>query len=154
MTTDKPTAKVLFQITESDGSEEAETLWAYDLGGDRYRLDNVPFHAYSVSLADIVLAPFDPEEKFPTFREVLQKSGNRTLRIILGEPQAPGNAAEAILEGLKELGCEYELAGVRYYAVNVPRATALDAVTDFLSENEVDWEYGDPTYEELYPDAM
>lgn len=151
---DEPTAKVLFRITDDDGSEEVETLWAYDLGEHRYRLDNCPFYTYGVSLGDIVFAPFDPKERFPTFRKVLRKSGNGTLRIILAEPQAPGNGSEAILEGLKELGCEYELAGARYFAVNVPPATELSAVTDFLQANEVDWEYADPTYEELFPEAM
>ena len=154
MTSAEPKAKVLFRITEDDGSAEVETLWAFALGADRYRLDNCPFYAYGVSLGDVVFAPFDPVEKFPTFREVIEKSGNRTLRLIVAEPSPPEPGLPAILEGLKQLACECEVATARYVVVNVPPAVELDAVTDFLTDLEVDWEYADPTYEDLFPDAL
>jgi len=41
--TDHPTAKVVFRVANDDGSFEVETLWAYDLGDDRYKIDNLPF---------------------------------------------------------------------------------------------------------------
>ena len=82
------TAKVLFRVEEEDGSENVETLWAFDLGEDRYRLDNSPFYAYSVSPGDTVNAPVDPDEGRPTFSRVLEKSGNRTVRVIL-DPLIP-----------------------------------------------------------------
>lgn len=77
-----PTAKVLFRVAEVDGSANVEPLWAYDLGGDRFKLDNSPFYAYGVSTDDTVLAPYDDAEGFPTYRSVVSKSGNRTVRII------------------------------------------------------------------------
>ncbi|HET6160752.1 MAG TPA: DUF4265 domain-containing protein [Dongiaceae bacterium] len=79
-------AKVLFRVPNEDGSAEVETLWADDLGGDRYRLDNCPFYASGVSWNDVVYAPYDLDEEFPTFRSVLEKSGNRTIRVILDPP--------------------------------------------------------------------
>jgi hypothetical protein len=45
----QPTAKVLFRVPNNDGSAEVETLWAFDLGNDQYKLGNSPFYAYSVS---------------------------------------------------------------------------------------------------------
>lgn len=45
----QPNAKVLFRVANEDGSTEVETLWATGLGDDRYKLDNSPFYAYSVS---------------------------------------------------------------------------------------------------------
>jgi hypothetical protein len=78
-----PTAKVLFRVVDEDGSINVETLWAFDLGQDAYRLDNSPFYAYSVSVGDVVFAPVDPQDERPTFQRVLEKSGNRTVRVIL-----------------------------------------------------------------------
>jgi len=150
---DKPTAKVLFRIKGDEGSEDVETLWAFDLGRDRYRIDNCPFYAYGVSLADIVLAPFDPDEQFPTFRQVLHKSGNRTLRIILDEPAGPGNATEKILQEITQMGCGYEGATKRYFAINIPSSADLAAVTMFLHVYNIEWEHADPTYEDVFPDV-
>ncbi|MGB6486425.1 MAG: DUF4265 domain-containing protein [Steroidobacteraceae bacterium] len=75
-----PTKKVLFRVVGEERDDvNIETLWAFDLGDDRYRLDNAPFYAYSVSAGDVVHAPFDVFEQLPTFVSVLKKSGNRTV---------------------------------------------------------------------------
>jgi Domain of unknown function (DUF4265) len=101
-----PTAKVLFRVAEDDGSANVETLWGYDLGDDRYRLDNSPFYAYSVSVGDVVLAPVDPDEGRPTYQKVLEKSGNRTVRVILDPPLANGNSSDEVVQELLSLGCK------------------------------------------------
>jgi hypothetical protein len=145
-------AKVLFRIQEEDGSTRAETLWATDLGNDHYKLDNSPFHAYSVSWQDVVYAPFDEEQRFPTFRSVATKSGNRTLRLILDPPFAPGNPSDLMLQQLLALGCSYEGANKTYIAVNIPPEVDLQTIRDYLVEMDATWEYADPTYAELFPE--
>ena len=77
-----PDSKVLFRVPEDDGSAEVETLWATSLGNDEYKLDNSSFYAYSLSWGDIVYAPFNVDEGFPTFLRVVKKSGHRTIRIV------------------------------------------------------------------------
>src|SRR5438128_3554168 len=99
----QPTAKVLFRVPNEDGSAQVETLWATDLGNDQYKLDNSPFYAYSVSWQDVVFAPFDQDEEFPTFQRVISKSGNRTVRVILDPPVEPGNSSDLLLQGLVSL---------------------------------------------------
>jgi uncharacterized protein DUF4265 len=106
--TDGPTIKVLFRVVGEDGVVNVETLWAFDLGEDRYQLDNTPFYAYSVSAGDIVFAPIDPTEGRPTFASVLEKSGNRTVRVIFDEPVEAGTASDALLQGILAMGCEFE----------------------------------------------
>jgi hypothetical protein len=98
-----PTAKVVFRVAEEDGSANVETLWAFDLGENRYRLDNSPFYAYSVSVGDVVFAPVDPTDGRPTFKSVLEKSGNRTVRIILDPPLATGNSSDSVVQELLSL---------------------------------------------------
>ena len=102
-----PDAKVLFRVPSDDETDEAnvETLWAWNLGDDRYRLDNLPYFAYSVSTDDIVYAPFDENEGFPIFRKVLEKSGNRTIRIIFEESVEPESSSQVGLAELLDRGC-------------------------------------------------
>jgi hypothetical protein len=146
-----PTAKVLFRVPEDDGSYNVETLWAYDLGNDRYRLDNSPFYAYSVSVGDVVLAPVDPEEGRPTFQEVLEKSGNRTVRVILDPPLATGNISDDLVQELLSLGCHYEGANPGYLCIIIPPDSDLSLVCERLTERDIQWEHADPDYSELYP---
>ena len=146
-----PTKKVIFRVEGDEGQVNVETLWAFDLGNDRYRLDNTPFYAYSVSLGDVVRATTDENGGFPTFRAVLKKSGNRTVRVFFDDPVDPGSASERLLNELVDLGCEYEGANKRYVAITIPPRVQLAAVRDFLVENALTWEHADPSYTELYP---
>lgn len=145
-----PSAKVLFRVRNDDGSAEVETLWAFDLGGDRYRLDNLPFFAYGVSVADVVLAPYVEEEGFPTFQRVLEKSGNRTIRVILDPPLVPGNGSRVLLDRLVSLGVEYEGANPTYVVLNLPPVVDFEGVVKVLVDGQVHWEHADPTYDEVH----
>ena len=146
-----PTAKVLFRVPDEDGGATVETLWAIPLSGDLYRLDNSPFFAYGVSWQDIVLAPYDPQEQMPTFQSVIERSGNRTVRVIFDLPLAPGNASDQILQGLAEIGCSFERANSGYVSVNIPPGVNLDRVRSYLIANDAQWEHADPTYDSLFP---
>ena len=148
-----PTAKVLFRVEEKDGSANVETLWAFDLGEDRYRLDNSPFYAYSVSVGDVVYAPVDPDEGLPAYRRVLEKSGNRMVRVILDPPLAEGNSSDDLVKELLGLGCTYEGANPRYLCIVIPPGSDFAAVCSRLTSCEVQWEHADPRYDELYPGA-
>jgi hypothetical protein len=145
----QPSAKVA--LRGPDG--EVETLWAFDLGGGQYRLDNLPWYAYRVSLADVVEAAPDDLGQLHMLR-VVAKSGNRTLRLIFAgadlETDWPSEIRE-VMDWLVEHGCSYEGANRRYQAVNVPPEVDLGAITTFLTEAGVRWEYADPSYEDLHP---
>ncbi|MFN5028037.1 MAG: DUF4265 domain-containing protein [Burkholderiales bacterium] len=145
-----PSAKVLFRVPNEDGSTVVETLWAFDLGADQYRVDNLPFYAYGVSAADIVLAPFVAEEGFPTFQRVLEKSGNRTIRVIFEPPLAPGNQSRGLLDQLVAIGVEYEGANPTYVVLNIPPRVDFREVVTILLNAKAKWEYADPTYDEVH----
>lgn len=149
-----PDSKVLFRVPYDDGTEDAEVeaLWAWNLGDDRYKLDNYPYFAYSVSWRDIVYAPFDTDEGFPTFQKVLEKSGNKTIRLIFDEPYEDGNSTAATIRTLVALGCEYEGANSKFFCINIPAQSDFDAITEFLIKHSIQFEFSDPTYAELYPE--
>ena len=150
----EPNAKVLFRVPNEDGGADVETLWAYDLGSDKYKLDNLPYYAYGVSCDDVVLAPFDEDEQFPTFKKVISKSGNRTIRIIFDLPMESGNRSGDLIARLVAMGCDFEGANKKYIVVNIPPSVELNAVAEQLNLAEVTWEYADPTYEELFPNEI
>lgn len=150
---DEPTAKILFRVEyDDDDSADVETLWAYDLGDDNYKLDNLPYFAYGVSWHDIVYAPNDPDEERATFKHVVSKSGNSTIRIIFETPVEDGNESQALLDSLVEIGCDLERANKLLVVVNIPPTVELSAVAKKLVDAEVNWEYADPTYDELFQD--
>jgi hypothetical protein len=128
--------------------DEVETLWAFDLGQGRYKLDNTPWYAYGVSVGDVIEAEVEGDGGFPVLRRVLEKSGYRTVRITSG-----ADFTDDFLEQIKALGCSLEGATRRYVAINVPPAVALNVVADFLTARNIRWEHADPTWEELYGPA-
>jgi hypothetical protein len=146
-----PDSKVLFRITDEGGSADVETLWATSLGNDHYKLDNSPFYAYAVSWKDVVYAPFDKDEGFPTFQKIVSKSGNRTVRVIFEPPVDDGNTSDLALQGLVALGCTYEGAANRYMSINIPPEVEFETVRSYLIKAQVQWEHADPTYSELFP---
>jgi hypothetical protein len=148
----RPNAKVLFRVIDEEGGTDVETLWATHLGADDYKLDNSPFYAYGVSWEDVVSAPFDPEEGFPTFARVVSKSGNRTVRVIFEIPIETGNESDRVLQGLVALGCSYEGANRTFISVNVPPGVELNVVRAYLIKQKATWEHADPTYAALFPD--
>jgi hypothetical protein len=143
-----PSAKVA--LHGPDG--EVETLWAFDLGGGRYRLDNLPWYTYRVSLGDVIEAAPDAGGQLHMVR-VVTKSGNRTLRLFFAGADLHADWPAEIREAMDRLvvaGCSYEGANRRYQAVNVPPEVDLETVTRFLTDAEVRWEYADPTYEDIH----
>lgn len=144
--------KVEFRITDDAGETDVETLWATPLGNDLYRLENSPWFAYGVSFRDVVRARPDYEGGFPVFETVVEKSGNRTLRLLLDPPAEDGNESQRLLDRLVELGASYEGANRRYMALNIEAHEDLARICRFLTERALEWEHADPTYEALHPD--
>jgi hypothetical protein len=143
----EPTSKILF-ITD-DGKEE--TLWAIPLGSNLYQLDNSPWLVYGVSWQDLIEAIAEDPEGFPVFRKVIKKSGNRTLRLVLAPPANKSPKSQGILNKLIKMGCSYEGANPKYIAINVPSSVNLRRICDFLTKTNNQWEYADPTFEEIFP---
>jgi hypothetical protein len=144
---DDSAVKVLFQ--EDDN---VETLWAERVGPDQYRLGNSPFWAYGVSWKDVVEAHLDAEGML-RFARVIAKSGHRTIRVILAPRADESPASQALLDGLNELGATYEGMHGGYVSIDMPPTADFDAVVKYLVASGQKWEYADPPYSALFPDA-
>lgn len=135
---------------------EVETLWADPADAPHaYTLDNVPWYAYGVSLGDVVEAHAGPDGALEMSR-VLRKSGNRTLRVIL-DLAAPGGEwtieSRRVVDGIRERGADIENMNRKLVAVLVPPAVDLLALGAYIDEAGFQFEYADPTYEDLFPEA-
>lgn len=140
----KPTAHVRFRIHDPTGTIPGETLWAYDLGKDRYKLANIPIFVSGVSVHDIVLAPYDKKSGFPTFKRTIIKSGNRTLWIDFNMRVNEGNESDLILNKLLDMGCGCEGVEGLLFSLNIPPTTSLHAVVEYLERVGIQWELADP----------
>ena len=138
-------------LTGPDG--EVETLWAIARGDRRYELDNLPWFAYGISVGDVVDAAPD-EDGTLVFQRILEKSGNRTVRVMLEQMESSDQLtfeSQRTLDQLQAAGCDYEGMNRRLFAINVPPGVALETVAALLIESRFEWEHADPTYDELHP---
>jgi hypothetical protein len=145
--------KVVFVQEAEDGDEaEIECPWAESLGGNRYRLKNFPFFKYGISYDDIFEASSNVADDPRLYiTKVIEKSGNKTLRIFFGESIETSEYSRNVLKTLNDFGCGYEGNGARFFVVNVQPHCNFNEVRDYVDSCELDWEYADPTYEELFP---
>ena len=144
MSQEEKMVKVLLQ-----DNDEVETLWAVHLQENLYRLDNSPFFAYRVSWEDIVEAEPDKNGVL-CFSRIAVKSGNRTVRVITQTYETTSEEAKPFLDGIIQLGCSYEGLQPRLVSITVPSEIELETVVDYLIASGHDWEYADPTYDDLF----
>lgn len=50
------------------------------------------------------------------------------------------------------MGCSYEGANPSYICVDIPPEIDFKSVSSYLINENLNFEYADPTYEELFPD--
>jgi hypothetical protein len=112
-----------------------ESLWALPLGDDLYEIRNTPFYAYGINWGDIVRAYSDDPKLKPEVREVVKRSGNRTLRLFFGEAQSE-ETQKSVLSSLRVLDVSWERADEYYVAIDVHPGADYDAVCEKLSELE------------------
>ncbi|MHB1551121.1 MAG: DUF4265 domain-containing protein [Vulcanimicrobiaceae bacterium] len=134
--------KIVFPLQEGP----AETMWADDLGNGLYRIDNIPWFAYDVSLHDVVSVRYLDGDPRPYFDKVVSPSGTMTYRVTLAEglsAEDHGKAAE-ILERLRFCAEAYSRYSDDYIAATASSDTTRLVVERTLEEGEDagywDWE--------------
>ena len=108
-----------------------ESLWAEDLGGDLFRIRNVPFYAYGLNFEDVVRATADSPDLKPEVREIVKRSGHRTLRIFFDESY-PEDGRIELLRQLNEHRAYFERATPSYFAIDIEPEGSYETVCDQL----------------------
>lgn len=130
---------------------KGESLWAKHLGDDLYEIQNIPFCAYGLNCGDVVRATPDAPDQSPEVREVVRRSGNRTLRVTFNvdkERQTP------YLETIESMGAWIERADSDFICINVPPAASYEKVRDYLAQEEANGSLEYETCEERLPGSF
>ena len=140
---------VKVRMADEDGY--TETAWAVRVRDDvdHFRLDNSPFYAYRVSTDDVVEGALVGDGLYE-FVRVVERSGNRTIRLMFGDERADTPFGTEVLGGIRALGCSYEGMFSRVVSITIPPTVELGAVAAYLISTGLDWEYADPTYDDLF----
>ncbi len=126
----------------SDDEERTEMLTAMSLGGGLYRMEHSPSFAYGISKQDI-FSVRESDEGVLVMNEVVEKSGNRTVRLLLTRFSLDSAEIVAIQQKASELGCECENELPHMVTINVPADSDLHLLTECLIEQHVWWEVAD-----------
>lgn len=116
-----PMVKIKVPLPPNDPSGgEAEWMWAEADGENRFILRNVPVFAFGLSYGDAVNAT--SVNGIPVFANVAEHNGHSTYRIyVKTDRHAP--EVVGLLDRLKKLGCDVEIATDKIAAVDVlPKA--------------------------------
>lgn len=132
--TDEALTKVHIDLPQHWGTG-GESLWAEDLGGNLFRIRNVPFFAYDLNFADIVRATADAPELKPEVREVVERSGHRTVRVFFQETYPEEGRAE-LLKELNRHEAYFEGATAAHFAIDIEPSGSYESVYDQLMEWE------------------
>jgi uncharacterized protein DUF4265 len=117
------------------GGKHAESLWVRKIRGMTYRNASIPFHAYNLSLGDIVLGRRDEDGEGLFVDRVLEKSGNRTVRVAFKAPEGVNHPeAQRFKEFLRQNGFRWDYNRVNLFSINIPSQEAYDLLQERLKE--------------------
>jgi hypothetical protein len=119
---------------------DVEGMWATSVGEDRYKIDNIPFHALGVSDQDVIAAG-PGEEPGIWFREIIEPSEFSTVRIAVADEEDKQPARDLF----KAIGCDSEGLETSMFALSIPRASLDKAMTEIRAGETAgrwDWEEG------------
>ncbi|MCI0694174.1 DUF4265 domain-containing protein [candidate division KSB1 bacterium] len=128
---------------------DVENIWVKQITGNLYEVLTIPFWAYNLSLGDVVECHPDEDGLGLFIGKVLQKSGNRTVRIAFKAKEGINHPeAQKLVDYFKEHDLRFEKFSIRLFSLNLPSEgeyqkliKRLDAVP---KEAEMIWEDGDP----------
>lgn len=138
--------KIRFELAQDDDGWPpvgGESLWAFDLGYDRYRLDNTPWFVRGVACYDVVEALAPDADSVPVVHQVLEHSGHLTVRVLPLDAGGRDTLA-ALIREFNALGVDCEGDQVRdLLALDVPPSIRLAPVKEHLDRGTADgrWKY-------------
>src|SRR5689334_2410366 len=129
--------KILYFIPAGeDDAGECESLWAYSLGNNLYELQNIPVYAEHLNVEDVVRCEESAETK-PVIRELVRRSGNRTLRVIFC-PETPDDTCVDIMWELGQKKILSEKATHKHFSFNVPPNADYVWARDYLRTKDTE----------------
>lgn len=110
-----------------------ESLWAIDQGDGTVQLDNIPWFIRGIARGDVVVTEPD-EEGVRWAGEVVRRSENCTIRLIVFRDGGSGAARQSVINAFQQLGVDGE--GIERFgmvALDVPPTADLAKVQRLLN---------------------
>ena len=112
-----------------------ESMWADDLGNNKYQIKNIPFYAYGLNYGDIVYAEAESEDLKPEIKRLIEPSGHQTLRVIFtGDTSKEVNINT--IESVRTEHVGYEGLNDNQFALNITPEGDYNRLYDALEELE------------------
>ena len=109
----------------------SEVFWAEPCGNDLYKIVNVPFFAYGLNFKDVVQAIKPDDSDYPEVIEVVEPSGNKTIRFTFEKGTSEETHSE-VINTLEKLGISGEGSTAGSYAMNIPPSIVFKEVFDLF----------------------
>jgi len=123
-----------FLPDENGNPTPSELVWAKPLGNHLYRVENVPEDIVDVDLHDVVKCVL-VNDQLPLITEIVEASGNRTLRVKFRQ-EAPAQEVVEVISNLRSQNVFYEQSGERRFMFNIEPAMNYDSIRDYLKSKE------------------
>src|SRR5436190_14677784 len=129
-----PIVKVFVALPNSDWHNYvSESLFAKPLGAELFELRNVPFYAKGLSCNDVVKAKLKGKDLW--IDSVRSSGGHSTYRFFLMDA-VDDEKWKRYWQPMESIGCAYERATNRLFAVDVPPKADIYRVYELLDIGE------------------
>jgi Domain of unknown function (DUF4265) len=126
--------KITIPLPENNlAGADTESLWAEPVGGNAFKIKNVPFYAKGLSCEDVVEA--EPKEGTLIFKKVIQHNGHSTYRIYASDTRKAPDVV-ALTDKLSRMRCEIEPATDKLVGIDVLPDADIHKVYETLQESE------------------
>jgi hypothetical protein len=133
--------KAFVKLDDDWHGNSTESIWVKPwFKKNTYQVRNVPFYVRGISFDDIV--EVEEKEGVKYIKNVLKKSGHSTYRIFLQE-EITEDIFKMFWKPLEDIGCSYEKAYNRFYAIDVPEEADIYKAYSILEDGEKKnvWEF-------------
>ena len=119
--------KVNFVYYDLNKELATESVWA-EKENNYYRIKNIPFFAPNISYDDLISVEEDEDELF--FEDIIEKSGNSTLQVIIYNKDDVAD----ITKNIEQLCCGWEGSHLEgYISVNVPKEVNYTNIREYFN---------------------
>lgn len=132
--------RVTFRLPADPGGWHdygTERMWAVRIDDQRVRLANIPFHARGVADGDVIAVHADADGVLWA-GDVVEPSGNCTVRLIPTEGCLRVEVRQAVLDAFAPLGIEGEGSRIGLVALNVPADSDIEETKATLAQGRAD----------------
>lgn len=146
-------ANVKVRIELAEGlwhGAESEGIWCETVATGQYRVRNIPFYAFNISLDDIIEAEINESDGRLFFNGIVVKpSGNHVYRCMVNRDSP--KQSQKYLELINSMNCFYETAihgDFELFSIDVPSDVDVNKIYDILELGEADgsWDFEEANY--------